>query len=129
MAISPAKTKVVDCDTHFWQPLELWVDYIEPAFRQPIIELNPTTIDPDKLKAMMAEASKPLVEASAERAGGGSTAGFQDGHVGGVQNTLDALKIKGGDYPDARIEWMDSEGVDACVIYTGNAGITYNADG
>ena len=24
---------VVDCDTHFWEPLELWAEYIAPSFR------------------------------------------------------------------------------------------------
>jgi predicted TIM-barrel fold metal-dependent hydrolase len=28
-----------------------------------------------------------------------------------------AMKIRGGDHADARLEWMDGEGIEACVVY------------
>jgi len=129
-AHSAVKTKVVDCDTHFWQPIELWQDYIEPAFRQRIIDINPTPMDPEKRKLLLATAtSTPTIAApSASAAPAGGKPVFIDGHVGGAQFSLDAQKIRGGDHAPERLQWMDSEGIDTCVIYTGSAGIVYNPD-
>jgi predicted TIM-barrel fold metal-dependent hydrolase len=117
---------VVDCDTHFWQPIELWQEYIEPEFRQRIIDLNPTTMDPEKKKLLLATANEQQQAPTASDATGKPR--FIDGHVGGAQFSLDAQKIRGGDFPDARIEWMDAEGIDTCIIYAGSAGIVYNPD-
>src|SRR5262249_32793320 len=51
---------------------------------------------------------------------------FIDGHVGGAQFSLDAQNIRGGDYPVERLQWMDGEGIDTCIIYCGSAANVYN---
>ncbi|MBW3668286.1 MAG: hypothetical protein KY443_03645, partial [Actinobacteria bacterium] len=25
--------QAIDCDTHYWEPISIWHDYIDPAFR------------------------------------------------------------------------------------------------
>jgi predicted TIM-barrel fold metal-dependent hydrolase len=129
MTGAPVKTKVVDCDTHFWQPLELWQEYIDPAYRQRIIDINPTPMDPEKKKLLLATAttSAPSSSAPVEPAPGGKPV-FIDGHVGGARFSLDAQNIRGGDHPVERLQWMDSEGIDTCIIYCGSAAIVYNPD-
>ena len=130
MTATAVKTRVVDCDTHFWQPLELWQDYIEPEYRQRIVDINPTPMDPEKKQLLLATASAASAENAAPRptpvAAGKPV--FIDGHVGGAQFSLDAQNIRGGDFPVERLQWMDSEGIDTCIIYCGSAGIVYHPD-
>src|ERR1051326_2885543 len=126
MTATAVKTKVVDCDTHFWQPLELWQDYIDPEFRQRIIDINPTPMDPEKKKLLLATASAAPAPASPPTTPGKPV--VIDGHVGGAAFSLEAQNIRGGDHPVERLQWMDSEGIDTCIIYCGSAGIVYNPD-
>ena len=37
MTTTDVKTKVVDCDTHFWQPLELWEQHIDPKQKDKVV--------------------------------------------------------------------------------------------
>jgi predicted TIM-barrel fold metal-dependent hydrolase len=128
MTTAPVKTKVVDCDTHFWQPLELWQDYIDPEFRQRIIDINPTPMDPGKKKLLLETAATSAAPVSPPPASPGRAPVFIDGHVGGAQYSLDAQNIRGGDYPVERLRWMDGEGIDTCIIYCGSAGIAYHPE-
>jgi predicted TIM-barrel fold metal-dependent hydrolase len=36
---SPRTLKVVDCDTHFWQPVELWQELIDKRYRETVVEV------------------------------------------------------------------------------------------
>lgn len=89
---------VVDCDTHFWQPLELWEQYLDEPYRSAITKhLAETEVVPRQIQGKKAE---------------------------------EATKVRGGDHPDARLEWMDGEGIDACVIFPTNmAHLCYLPDG
>ncbi|WP_417620267.1 amidohydrolase family protein [Parasphingorhabdus sp.] len=87
---------VVDCDTHFWQPLQLWESYIDEEYRDAIRQVIDTS-------ELVPAAARVRVE--------------------------EAMKIKGGDYPEERIEWMDEEGIDVCIIYpTTMAFLCYHED-
>jgi len=91
MVMVEKKTKVVDCDTHFWNPTELWQPYIDPKYRDVILEsLVPTAQ---------------------------STAGQQA--IAKTIQMERYRGIKGADDPPERIKWMDSEGIDVNVIYPG----------
>ena len=37
MTTTATKLKVIDCDSHFWQPLALWEKFIDAHYREPIV--------------------------------------------------------------------------------------------
>jgi predicted TIM-barrel fold metal-dependent hydrolase len=90
---SSKPVKVFDCDTHFWQPIEIWEDYIEPKYRAAV--RNALTDGGIGLQA-----AAPAVRAKLAA----------------------AMEIKGADHVKERLEWMDGEGIDACLIYPSGAG-------
>ena len=102
--------KVVDCDTHFWQPLALWEKYIDPEFRDEIARIRPT-LDPVEIVPMASAA------AAASVSGPGIKGKYFKGMSGVPGLRAARMKERGGDYPDARIEWMDGEGVYAHIVY------------
>jgi len=118
--------KVVDCDTHFWQPLEIWIDHVEAPWRERIRAAH-RDIRPPYAGLGKHMGAQPVAPAATDSAAAKSSelndwSSFQ-------AKIARAQQIRGGDYPDARIEWMDSEGIDACVIYpTLAAGHAYHAD-
>ena len=87
------KTKVVDCDTHFWQPLDRWVAYVEPKHRDTVAQFL------GGLREKTSDISKKM--------------GMSEYYA-----------IRGGDDPAERLKWMDSEGMDANVIYPGAGLVT-----
>ena len=98
MTTTEVKTKVVDCDTHFWQPLELWEQHIDPKQKDKVVghirahdqnlHLN------DSVRAKLAETQKN----------------------------------RGGDYAPERLAWMDEEGIFANIIYPGQGLLAYHPD-
>jgi uncharacterized protein len=88
---------VIDWDTHFWQPPELWADRIEDRYHDAIVaDVATTGYIPPAAREKMAV----------------------------------AMKIRGGDHADARLEWMDGEGIDGCIIYPSQmAYLQYVPDG
>jgi predicted TIM-barrel fold metal-dependent hydrolase len=114
--------KVIDCDTHFWQPFPVIEGHIEPAWRERIREALgqvKTTAESTTDKAARAAYERPMDAKIASA----------DSWVGIKERNERAMQIRGGDHPDARIEWMDSEGIDACIIYpTLAATLAFNPD-
>jgi predicted TIM-barrel fold metal-dependent hydrolase len=96
MTTTTTKLKVIDCDSHFWQPLALWKKFIDDQYRDPIA----TAVD-------HVIVGKPLpggAFVSAKTRGGAVLGALGENH-------------RGGDHADARLEWMDAEGIDVQVIY------------
>src|ERR1700680_4150591 len=100
----------VDADGHILEPLTLWDDYIDPAFR----ERRPQFVIDDNGKERLSVEGKLL----------GNPRGIGSlGAVGVRQGTvkLDNLKYaegkKGGFAPHARIPDMDADGIDAAFLY------------
>jgi len=91
--LDSSKGKVIDCDTHFWQPIELWESFIDPAYRQRVKD------------ALIA-----------------SGIGIQNAAPEVRDRVAAAMEIKGADHVRERIEWMDGEGIDGCIIYPSGAG-------
>ena len=117
--------KVVDCDTHFWQPLDVWQNHIDPAWREKIKEAH-SQIKPPYVAINTSVENKPGAPPPAS--GTAKSAKLNDWSNFQAKNEA-AYKIRGGDYPDARLEWMDQEGIDACIIYpTLAAGHAYHPD-
>ena len=94
MTANRTKPRVVDCDTHFWQPIEIWEDYIDPKYRQAVRD------------ALVAGGIGPQNAATPE-----------------VRDLVaEAMKIRGGDHVKERLEWMGEEGIDACIIFPSGVG-------
>jgi predicted TIM-barrel fold metal-dependent hydrolase len=91
MVSAPARTLVVDCDTHFWEPLELWESYIDPKHHDAVVR---------RLKAVTPSVASDVTE-----------------------KVRPYMSIRGGDDPEARLEWMDEEGIFANIIYPGASGV------
>ena len=81
---------VVDCDTHFWQPLEEWEPYIDPARRDVVVEYVAASDPMPKLDVAVRE-----------------------------KLLADMAQIRGGDHARERLQWMDDEGIAVNVIYPG----------
>lgn len=96
-----SKGRVVDADTHFWLPAELWQHYLAPEHREPIV-------------SAFEKATEAVKPSSAY-----------------VRDAVDKLmKDRAADYPKERLEWMDKEGIDVCVIYPSGTGmLAYLKDG
>ncbi len=88
------KTKVVDCDTHFWQYLPLWQRFLDEPHRGQVTkyftEYEGTRSGDTTLKKMTEDASGKK---------------YSD--------------IPGGDDPVERLKWMDQEGMDVNIIFPG----------
>ena len=94
--MSQASTRhVVDCDTHFWQPLERWEGYLEPAHKDAVVAFFREN---DGMKSVDPEVRKVIEERMAEPA---------------------------GDDARARLAWMDASGLSANIIYPGAGLVAY----
>ena len=102
---------VVDADGHILEPLNLWLDYIDPAFRDraPRLVTNANGKQQLQIDTMMA--------GSAERGLGAIGAiGARDGHVIADGFEYDQGRPGGFD-PHKRIPDMDMDGIDAAFLY------------
>jgi hypothetical protein len=100
----------IDADGHILEPLDLWDEYIDPAFR----ERRPRFVIDDNGKERLEVEGKLL----------GNPRGIGSlGSVGVRQGAVkpDTLKYaegkKGGFDPHARIVDMDADGIDAAFLY------------
>jgi uncharacterized protein len=86
------RTPVVDCDTHFWQPVRLWEKFIDKQHRAAIVSF----LDQDQTILNKNREVSPLtVDAS----------GKQYSDI--------------GDDPNERLAHMDREGIDVQIIFPG----------
>ncbi|HEX3882150.1 MAG TPA: amidohydrolase family protein [Stellaceae bacterium] len=102
---------VVDADGHILEPLNLWLDYIDPAYRDraPRLVTNKNGKQQLQIDTMMA--------GSAERGLGAIGAiGARDGHVIADGFEYDQGRPGGFD-PHKRIPDMDMDGIDAAFLY------------
>jgi predicted TIM-barrel fold metal-dependent hydrolase len=102
---------VIDADGHILEPLNLWVDYMDPAFR----DRAPRLERDDNGRERLLIGEKML---------GGERGMAALGAVGARDGTVvvdDALEYndgrKGGFDPHARIPDMDLDGIDAAYLY------------
>jgi predicted TIM-barrel fold metal-dependent hydrolase len=102
---------VVDADGHILEPLNLWLDYIDPAYRDraPQLVTNANGKQQLQIDTMMA--------GSAERGLGAIGAiGARDGHV--IADGFEYSQGRAGGFdPHARIPDMDMDGIDAAFLY------------
>jgi uncharacterized protein len=102
---------VVDADGHILEPLNLWLDYIEPAYRDRAPRLVTNNQGRQQLQVDTA------LLGSAERGLGAIGAiGARDGHV--IADGFEYSQGRPGGFdPHARIPDMDMDGIDAAFLY------------
>src|ERR1700735_103290 len=102
--------RVIDADGHILEPLSLWIDYMDPAFRDRAPRLIRDTDGKERL--LIAD----QVLGSKKGMGALGAVGARDGVV--VDDTMEYEQgRKGGFDPHARIPDMDMDGIDAAFLY------------
>jgi predicted TIM-barrel fold metal-dependent hydrolase len=102
---------VVDADGHILEPLNLWLDYIDPAYRDRAPRLITNNHGRQQLQVDAA------LLGSAERGLGAIGAiGARDGHV--IADGFEYSQGRPGGFdPHKRIPDMDMDGIDAAFLY------------
>jgi predicted TIM-barrel fold metal-dependent hydrolase len=101
---------VVDADGHILEPISLWQDYMDPAFRDRAPRLMR---DADGKERLVIEEQ---ILGSKKGMGALGAVGARQGTV--VDDTMEyAQGRKGGFDPHARIPDMDQDGIDAAFLY------------
>src|SRR4051812_28584061 len=112
MTQSTVKTLVVDCDSHVMEPLDLWENYIDPAYRDRAIR----AVEIDGVENLIMDDGKVLLPA-------GALAGLGGVHIEPRSRLLDgSMKYIEGcppaSYePTARAKMLDEWGVDVGVLF------------
>src|SRR5262245_43220713 len=109
----PRSYRVIDSDGHVLEPFTLWADYIEPAFRDRAPQL---VVDANGKEQFCIE--NRIFKTPFGVAGLGGM-GARDGSrsLEEVRNMRYSEGPKAAFDPHARIELLDSEGIDASVLY------------
>ncbi|HWE55304.1 MAG TPA: amidohydrolase family protein [Acidimicrobiales bacterium] len=101
-----ATTGIVDCDTHFWEPIELWDEYIEPEFRASAPHL---VHDGDRLLMQVGQSVYP---SAPNHRGLGATYGpretLKEQVIWDREVSCDAQR---------RLEFMDRTGADVHIVF------------
>lgn len=122
-AIAPTKTalKNIDADGHILEPGNMWVDYIDPKFR----EKAPRLISTDKGGEQFYFYDNFTLGDGVTSLGFAGAMGARDGEVND-EEIVDVSQViglkyadarQGGFDPHARMPDMDRDGVDAAILY------------
>src|SRR5262245_51674375 len=106
---------VVDGDSHFMEPLDLFEEHVEPRFRERAVRLatDPVTHQ----RARMVE-SNPMRLSDVEEVLG-IVSGYGQKEECGTTSTFDRYAAYSSDWQDmtARTRFLDAEGIASQVIY------------
>ena len=109
--------KIVDGDSHFIEPLDLYLQYIDPEYRDRAMHVAE---DPTSGKQQM------LVDGKRMRLGTKDidemlsiVVGYGQKEEGSALNEFDRSLMSGGDWQnmDKRVEFLDAEGLDYQVLF------------
>ena len=105
--------KLISADSHVFEPREMWVDYIDPQFR----ERAPRIVtDPNGLKGdyFVMPGQEP------EKVGGGFSAGATPEELKKMleQASVEEQCPLGAYIPEERLKELEVDGVEAEIIYT-----------
>jgi predicted TIM-barrel fold metal-dependent hydrolase len=106
---------VVDGDSHFMEPLDLYERYTDPALRSRTVRL---AADPSSGKRALLVDNKPMKLRDVEEVLG-LLAAYGQKESGRTLNNFDRYIAYSGEWQDmdARVRFMDDEGIGAQVIY------------
>src|SRR5713226_2928808 len=102
--------KVIDADGHILEPIDIWDNYMEPAYRERAPRLFVDTDGKERLRV------EDKVLGGHKGLGRVGAIGARDGSV-----SADTMKYvdgrQGGFAPHARIKDLDLDGIDAAFLY------------
>lgn len=106
----------IDADGHILEPLDLWLDYIDPQYRDRALHIE---LDDSGLEAMVIDGKRPFMSSR----GSVSTLGAMGArNLREIQTdpacTYDVMAPYGTQDVGERLEVLDAENMDAAVIYT-----------
>lgn len=106
---------VVDGDSHFMEPLDLFEQHVEPRFRERAVRI---ASDPVTHKRAMVVDGKPMRLRDVEEVLG-ILSGYGQKEEGGTISTFDRYAAYSSDWQDmaARARFLDAEGIASQVIY------------
>jgi predicted TIM-barrel fold metal-dependent hydrolase len=103
--------RVIDADGHVVEPRAVWTEYIEPAFRERVIQIRRNGEGMDELWINGENRSRPSLPVAASMIPGGLRDLERARSL-----TWDDVPRGGGDSKE-RIKIMDAEGIDVAVLY------------
>lgn len=109
--------KVVDGDSHFIEPLDVYPRYIDPAFRERAMRVER---DPDSGKQRMLVDGRPMRLGSRDIDEMLSIiVGYGQKEEGSALDEFDRSLMSGGDWQnmDKRVRFLDAEGIDYQVLF------------
>src|SRR5579863_6752197 len=106
---------VVDGDSHFMEPLDLFERYIDPHLRGRAVKIAE---DPVSHKRAMVVDGKPMRLRDVDEVLG-ILSGYGQKEEGGTISTFDRYAVYSADLQDmtARTRFLDAEGIESQVIY------------
>ena len=112
-------TLIIDGDSHFMEPLDLWLRYIDPAYRERCIQF-PVSEDRSRIDIVVEGEAVPEDTSLSTLQLFGVAVGYgQKEHEGGRLGEIDPERIfeHGLEDMDARLGFLDREGIDRQYIY------------
>ncbi len=108
--------KIVDGDSHLIEPLDLYLRYIEPAYRERAMHVEQDSAS-GKLRMVVDHKSMRLGSEIDEMLS--IVVGYGQKEDGSALNEFDQSLYKGGDWQDMdkRMQFLDAEGIDYQVLY------------
>lgn len=113
--------RIFDSDNHYYEPYDAYTRHIDPKFRDQVIHTRKN----DRGHNIIHVGDEPLRYVPAHpmdyvSAPGSLAAMFESGQA--VDRTNPEFRMKGSDNPafvdrDARLKFMDDEGIDGCMLY------------
>ena len=108
--------KIVDGDSHFIEPLDLYDQYIEPTYRERAMRVEK---DSSSGKLQMLVDNKPMRLGSEIDEMLSIVVGHGQKEDGNALNEFDRSLYTSGDWQnmDKRMQFLDAEGIDYQVLY------------
>ena len=107
--------RIIDGDSHFMEPLDLWERYLDPAFRGREVRAE---VDPESGARRLIVDEGPMMLTDVEVLLG-ALVGYGQKEEGGDLSSFDRYLAENPRWQDmdARVEFIRAEGFDAQVLY------------
>lgn len=115
MCSNPRMGRIIDGDSHFMEPLDLWERYVEPAFRERAVRV---AADPDSRERVLLVDGSPMLRRDAGVLLG-ALVGYGQKEAGRDLASFDRYLAENPRWQnmDERVRFLDQEGFDAQVLY------------
>ena len=118
------KETFVDVDGHIMEPSNLWLDYIEPEYRDHALRID---VDEDGLEYLNVDGSKSYFARGGTLGALGAIGQDVRPFLEPGRISWDEAMVPGGYNPDERVKVMDAEKIDMTLVYP-SLGLTWEYD-